>query len=163
MYSGRRRPLWNFYAPSHPPGSFLPRQKPARFNIDWKEARRPKGGITLRYPQGKKPALHCASEEGRASPAPTNSQPLQAADWLCVRHAGGLICGLFEPGFETRLAEPRAIAGNERILADLHSVVTPLRVGDDFARILECGQSLPGKFIEGKLFRPPDFNHAICR
>src|ERR1700730_1356392 len=50
-----------------------------------------------------------------------------------------LICGLIEPGFETRLAESRAIAGKECALAKLHAVVKRVRVCDNLARILACG------------------------
>jgi len=64
-------------------------------------------------------------------------------------------CGLSEPGFETRLAEPRAVVGNERLFAHLDTVVVRLRVCDNFAGILACGQGLPGEFIEVKLFRSP--------
>jgi hypothetical protein len=63
--------------------------------------------------------------------------------------------GLSELGFETGLAESRAIAGKEGPLANLYAVVTRLRVCDNLARILVCGQVLPGEFIETKLFRPP--------
>jgi hypothetical protein len=46
---------------------------------------------------------------------------------------------LSEPGFETRLAESCVIAGNECPLAQLHAVVTRLRVSDNLARIIPCG------------------------
>jgi len=36
--------------------------------------------------------------------------------------------GLSEPGFETRLAEPRVIAGKECALAKVHAVVARVRV-----------------------------------
>src|SRR6266478_8161907 len=71
--------------------------------------------------------------------------------------------GLSDPGYETRLAESRAIAGNECLLAHFDSVVARLRVCDNLARILFCGQVLPGEFIETKLFRSPYFNGAIHR
>src|SRR5689334_8063011 len=66
--------------------------------------------------------------------------------------------GLSEPGFETRPAELSSIVGNERLLAYLDTVVARLRVCDNFARILVCGQTFPDEFIETKLFRPPYFN-----
>ena len=72
-----------------------------------------------------------------------------------------LTCGLTEPGFETRLAESRVVAGNECALAHLHAVVARVRVSDNLARILACGQTPPDEFIETKLFRPPYFNGAI--
>jgi len=68
--------------------------------------------------------------------------------------------GLSEPGFETRLAEPSAILGNERLLAHLDTVVARLRVCDNLARILVCGQTFPDEFIETKLFRPSYFHGA---
>src|SRR5260370_20133 len=72
-------------------------------------------------------------------------------------------CGMFEPVRETRLAEPRVIARNECALAKLHAVVARVRVSDNLARILVCGQALPDEFIETKLFRPPYFNGAVHR
>jgi len=47
--------------------------------------------------------------------------------------------GLSEPGFETRLAELRVIAGKECPLANVHAVVTRVRVSDNLARIIACG------------------------
>ena len=51
--------------------------------------------------------------------------------------------GLIEPGFETRLAELRVIARKECPLANVHAVVARLRVCNNLARILVCGQVLP--------------------
>src|SRR5260370_722100 len=94
------------------------------------------------------------------APARTRLFPLQASGKEGCRLSRGLATlfgrgrrltgGLAEPGFETRLAEPRAIPGNERFLLNVHAVVAPLRVDDNLARILDCGQALPGKFIEVK-------------
>src|SRR5689334_18443291 len=72
-------------------------------------------------------------------------------------------CGLFEPVREARLAEARVIARNECALANLDAVVARVRVSDNVARILPCGKSLPGEFIEMKLFRPSYFNSAVHR
>ncbi len=55
----------------------------------------------------------------------------------------------------------RAIAGKECPLANVHAVVARLWVCDNLARILVCGEALPGEFIETKLFRPSYFNGAI--
>ena len=44
--------------------------------------------------------------------------------------------GLSEPGFEACLAELGVITRKERRLAYLNAVVTGVRVGDNFARIL---------------------------
>jgi hypothetical protein len=63
--------------------------------------------------------------------------------------------GLSKPGFETRLAESRAIARNKGLLAHFDTVIARLRVCDNLARILVCGQVLPDEFIETKPFRPP--------
>src|SRR5712692_5064244 len=69
--------------------------------------------------------------------------------------------GLSEPGFETGLAELRVIARKECPLANVHAVVARLRVCNNLARILVCGQVLPAEFIEVKLFWPSYFNDAI--
>src|SRR5216684_1259130 len=69
--------------------------------------------------------------------------------------------GLSEPGFETGLAELRAIAGKECPLANVHAVVARLWVCDNLARILVCGEALPGELIETNLFRPSYFNCVI--
>ena len=42
-----------------------------------------------------------------------------------------LTCGPTEPGFETRLAESRVIAGNECPLAQLHAVIARGLVSDN--------------------------------
>src|SRR5882757_6902954 len=70
---------------------------------------------------------------------------------------------LSEPGVETRLAESCVIAGNECPLTQLHAVVTRVRVSDNLARIIACGQTSPDEFIETKLFWPAYFNGAIHR
>src|SRR5205823_3822660 len=36
-------------------------------------------------------------------------------------------------------------------------------VGDDLARIFDCGQSLPDQFVDAKLFRASYFDSAIYR
>src|SRR5580692_474944 len=66
-----------------------------------------------------------------------------------------------EPGFEMRLAEPRAIVRNQCLLAHLDTVVARLRVCNNLARVLVEGQVLPDEFIQTKLFRPSYFNRAI--
>src|SRR6478752_1339871 len=73
----------------------------------------------------------------------------------------GLTCGLAEPGFKTRLAESRVVAGKERPLAHLYAVIARVRVSDNLARILAYRQISPDKFIEMKLFRPAYFNGAV--
>src|SRR5256885_17249040 len=50
-----------------------------------------------------------------------------------------LTCGPAKPVFKARLAEWRAIAWKECVLAKLHAVVERLRVRDNLARILSCG------------------------
>ena len=51
---------------------------------------------------------------------------------------GRLSCLLAEPRLETRLAEPRVIAGDQRPLAHLNAVVARMRVSDNLARVLAC-------------------------
>ena len=75
--------------------------------------------------------------------------------------ARALTLRLAEPGFETRLAKSRIIAGNERLLAYGDTVVTRLWISNNLTRILPRGQTSPNEFIETKLFRSPDFNSAI--
>ena len=70
---------------------------------------------------------------------------------------------LIEPSFEASLAEPRVIAGHECSLLHLDAVVAGVRIGDNLARILACGQILPDEVAETKLFGSPYFNGAIHR
>src|SRR2546430_10909650 len=50
-----------------------------------------------------------------------------------------LTCGQAKPVFKARLAEWRAIAWKECVLAKLHAVVERMRVRDNVSRILSCG------------------------
>ena len=68
-----------------------------------------------------------------------------------------------KPVFEPDLSELRVVFGNKCSLLHLDAVVASVRVSDNFARILACGQTPPNKFIEAKLFRTAYFNGAIHR
>jgi hypothetical protein len=63
--------------------------------------------------------------------------------------------GLTQPIFEPGLSELRALIGNECPLLHLDAVIAAVRVGDNLARILACGQAFPDDFIEMGPFRPP--------
>src|SRR5262249_15297344 len=69
--------------------------------------------------------------------------------------------GLTEPGFETRLAESRVVAGNECRFAQLRAVVACMRVSDNLTRILTCRDISSDQFIKAKLFRPAYFKGAV--
>ena len=73
----------------------------------------------------------------------------------------GLFCSLIEPVFEKCLAQLRVIVRNQCPLAHRDPDVARVRVRDYLARILARSQVPPGEFIQAKLFRPPDFNHAV--
>src|SRR5262249_47864078 len=66
-----------------------------------------------------------------------------------------------EPVFEARLAEPRFIARNQRLLAHLDAVVARAQVSDHLAGILARRQVAPNDLIQTKLFRPADFHNAF--
>jgi hypothetical protein len=52
---------------------------------------------------------------------------------------------------------------NECSLLHLDAVVASVRVSDNLAWILACGETPLDKFIEAKLFRTTHFNGAILR
>src|SRR5690348_10013527 len=82
----------------------------------------------------------------------------------CANLTGCRFCyGLSEPSLETRLAKTRVFTRKQRSLIKLRASVPRLWVGDDFARIVESGQTAADQFIHAKLFRPRDFNEAVCR
>jgi hypothetical protein len=87
---------------------------------------------------------------------------LSLADTL-VGGGRGFGCGLREPGFEARVAEPGVFAGDERSFADFRAGVARARVSDDFAGIVEGGQAPADEFVQTKLFRAANFNDAIYR
>src|SRR5689334_24235726 len=72
------------------------------------------------------------------------------------------LCDLFrrliEPVLESRFAEPRVPARNERPLAHLNAVVAGLRVRDDLAWIVARSQVPPDDFIQTKLFGASDLD-----
>src|SRR3954470_10339328 len=102
---------------------------------------------------------------GEAAPSASGFATLLLSDRHCdscgLRRRTRNSYGLSPPGFETGLAEPCVIVGNQRSLAHLDAVVPPVRVGDHLAPILMQRQEAPGEFIQAKLLWPPDFNHAI--
>src|SRR5215472_13596789 len=79
----------------------------------------------------------------------------------CGRLVRRLFGRLFKPGLETRLPKSRILAGDECRIVHSYAVVARVWVSDDFAWILPRGQSPANEFIQRKLFRSADFNHAI--
>src|SRR5213593_4419323 len=68
---------------------------------------------------------------------------------------------LTEPLFEARLAKSRAIAGNQRALAEFGSEVPRVRVGDNLARVVARAEALSNQLIEAELLRTGHFDGAI--
>jgi len=56
--------------------------------------------------------------------------------------------GLGEPIFEPGFSELRAVIGNESSLLHFDVVIAAVRVSDNLARILACGQAFPDDLIE---------------
>ena len=69
--------------------------------------------------------------------------------------------GAAEPIFETRFAESRVIAWNERVLAQFGAEVARVCVGDDLPRIVACAQAAADAFVETKPLWPCHFNGSI--
>src|SRR5215469_16352074 len=75
----------------------------------------------------------------------------------CRRFDSRLSQPIFEPG----LSELRGVIGNECSLLHLDTVIAAVRVSDNLARILACGQAFPDDFIEMATFRPANFNRSM--
>ena len=61
--------------------------------------------------------------------------------------------GLSQPIFEPGLSELRPVIGDECSLLHLDAVIAAVRVSDNLARVLVCGQAFQDHFIEMGPFR----------
>src|SRR5262245_41185117 len=66
-----------------------------------------------------------------------------------------------QPLLEADLAESRMASRDQRALAELGSEVPRVRVDDNLARVVACGEPLTDQFIETKLLGTGHLNRAV--